>query len=94
MVYRQTAVLGKQTPLRDASSYAPHPFVCMHNVEIISTMPRDRGVLYPVLPTWWDEYECLYLLIVYTALVSLYYCSLFLRGVTDHIRPLLTLKIS
>lgn len=57
-------------------------------------MPANRGGLYPVLPSWWDEYECSYLLFVQTPLFVSYYCGRVLRGGSNGTRRVITLAIS
>lgn len=57
-------------------------------------MPAERGGLYSMLPLWWVEYECPYLLIVPTPSLFPYYCGLFLCGGFEGIRRIFILTMS
>lgn len=63
------------------------------NVEIFSITPVDCGVVYSVLPSRWEDYECSYLLSVLTLLVFTYLNSLYLRGDFKLVRQIITLAI-
>lgn len=63
------------------------------NVKIFSIILADHRSLYPILPSWWDDHACPYLLFVLMPLVFLYYGGLFLRGSSDDIMRVTTLGI-
>lgn len=65
-----------------------------HNIEIFPIMPAVRGGLYPVFPSWWDEYEWAYRLSVPTLLIYSYYNDSFVWKNSDYIRLVITLMMS